>query len=50
MENDTIANALETIQLKTVAFDADSETGIFLVQEYDWDSIVHKFNNFSNIG
>ena len=30
MVNDTISNALETIQLKTVAFDTEWETGISL--------------------
>lgn len=62
MVNDTIANALETVQLKTVAFDADSaagislgvsrvieQSGIFPVQEYDWDSIVQKLKEYTDV-
>lgn len=62
MVNDTIANALETIQLKTVAFDSDCTTGIslgvsrvieqsgiFPVQEYDWDSIMQKLNEYIDV-
>ena len=62
MINDTIANALETIQLKTVAFDMDWETGIsfgvskvteesgvFLIQEYEWDSIEKKIKEYADL-
>lgn len=54
MVNDTIANALDTIQLKTVGFSDEWPTGIslpvkrvkfcddniFPIQEYDWDFIA----------
>lgn len=62
MVNDTIANALETIQLKTVAFDTEWETGIsfgvskvteqsdiFPIQEYEWNTILHKLRTYINI-
>lgn len=53
MVNDTIANALDTIQLKLVPYSEEWDTGIslpvckvtfsddnvFPIQEYDWDSI-----------
>lgn len=60
--NDTIANALETIQMKTVAFDTDWETGIslgvsqvseesgiFPIQEYEWDSIRKKIKKYTDL-
>ena len=62
MVNDTIANALETIQLKTVAFDKDWETGIsfgvskvteesgiFPAQEYEWDFIEQKIKEYTDL-
>ena len=55
MVNDTIANALETIQCRVIPFDSEWNTGIslpiskieetdsiFPVQKYDWDSIRQK--------
>lgn len=62
MVNDTIANALETIQLKTVAFNTEWETGIsfgvsniteqsaiFPAQEYEWNTILQKLQTYIDI-
>lgn len=62
MINDTISNALETIQLKTVAFDTEWETGIslgvskvtkqsdiFPIQEYEWNTILHKLQKYIDV-
>lgn len=62
MVNDTISNALETIQLKTVAFDTEWETGIsigvskvteqsdiFPIQEYEWNTILHKLQKYIDV-
>lgn len=62
MVNDTIANALETIQLKTVAFNTEWETGIsfgvsnvteqsdnFPVQEYEWNTILQKLQTYIDV-
>ena len=62
MVNDTIANALETIQLKTAAFDTEWETGIslgvskvteqsdiFPIQEYEWNIILHKLQKYIDV-
>ena len=62
MVNDTISNALETIQLKTVAFDTEWETGIslgvskvkeqsniFPAQEYEWNTILHKLQKYIDV-
>jgi hypothetical protein len=60
MVNDTIANALATIQLKTVPFSEEWKTGIslpvrhveyvdgspFPVQEYGWDDLVQKISAY----
>ena len=60
MVNDTIANALETIQMKIVPFKEEWNTGIslpvkraifredsiFPAQEYDWDSITEKIAEY----
>lgn len=57
--NDTIANALDTIQMKTVPFSSEWNTGIslpvskvtekesiFPVQEYDWNSITQQLREY----
>jgi multimeric flavodoxin WrbA len=58
MVNDTIANALDTIQLKAIAFNNEWNTGIslpvknvtfcdgsiFPIQEYDWDFIAKEIS------
>ncbi len=62
MVNDTISNALETIQLKTVAFDTEWETGIslgvskvtersniFPIQEYEWNTILPKLQKYIDV-
>ena len=60
MVNDTIANALETIQMKLIPFDDHWNTGIslpvekvtfkddniFPFQEYDWDFITRKIKEY----
>lgn len=59
MVNDTIANALDTIQMKIVSYsnewdtglvlcvaDVTEEKGIFPVQKYDWDSIDIKLRKY----
>ena len=61
MVNDTIANALETIQLKTVPLNSEWNTGIsiplksavfqgdmlFPVQEYDWDDAAARICEYA---
>ena len=62
MVNDTIANALDTIQCKVVPYNSDWETGIslpvyrglegegiFPIQEYDWDLIEQKLAEYIEI-
>ena len=62
MVNDTIANALETIQCRVIPFDSEWNTGIslpiskieetdsiFPVQRYDWDSIRQKLEEYIEI-
>lgn len=62
MVNDTIANALETIQCRVIPFDSEWNTGIslpiskieetdsiFPVQKYDWDSIRQKLEEYIEI-
>ena len=60
MVNDTIANALETIQLRLVPYNEEWDTGISLPvkktifqydsvfpnQEYDWDFIANKVSEY----
>lgn len=59
MVNDTIANALDTIQCSIVPYDEDWNTGIalpvatvtetdsiFPIQKYDWDTIEIKLNTY----
>lgn len=60
MVNDTIANALETIQLKTIPLNEEWNTGIslpikralfddeniFPIQEYDWSFITDKISEY----
>lgn len=59
MVNDTIANALDTIQCKIVPYNSEWNTGIsiplsevkeedsiFPVQKYDWDSIERKLRGY----
>lgn len=60
MVNDTIANALDTIQLKTIPFDTVWDTGIsiplqqanftqhsiFPQQEYDWDAVTRSISAY----
>ena len=59
MVNDTIANALDTIQCKIVPYNSEWNTGIsipvsevkeedsiFPVQEYDWNSIEKKLRGY----
>lgn len=61
MVNDTIANALDTIQCKVVPFDKEWNTGIsipvkevkeensiFPVQIYDWNAIEEKIREYVN--
>ena len=62
MVNDTIANALETIQCRVIPFDSEWDTGIslpifkieetdsiFPIQKYDWDSIRQKLEEYVEI-
>ena len=63
MVNDTIANALETIQLKLIPYNEEWNTGISLPvkktilqnesifpnQEYDWDSIAIEISKYANM-
>lgn len=59
MVNDTIANALDTIQCKTVPYDSEWNTGIslpvqrvleeeyiFPIQKYDWDLLTQKLRDY----
>lgn len=59
MVNDTIANALDTIQCKVIPYNAEWNTGIslpvqnviekdsiFPVQEYDWGAITQKIEQY----
>ena len=59
MVNDTIANALDTIQCKTVPYNSEWNTGIslpvqsvseeeniFPVQKYDWDLLTQKLRDY----
>lgn len=62
MVNDTIANALDTIQMKVVPFSSKWDTGIslpvhqvkkeesiFPIQEYDWESLEEKLHNYVEV-
>ncbi len=61
MVNDTIANALDTIQFKTVAYNGEWDTGIslpvakvsvdgfFPAQSYDWEHIERKLSEYVKI-
>lgn len=62
MVNDTIANALETIQCRVIPFDSEWNTGIslpiskieetdsiFPVQKYDWNFIRQKLEEYIEI-
>lgn len=62
MVNDTIANALDTIQLKTVAYDekwatgislpvakAGDDGGIFPAQSYNWEQLTEKLAEYVGI-
>ena len=62
MVNDTIANALDTIQCKVVPYDEEWNTGIsipvqrvmedsdiFPIQEYDWPMIDQKIKDYIEI-
>lgn len=59
MVNDTIANALDTIQCKTIPYDDEwntgislpvqkvlEEDGIFPIQEYDWNLLTRKLKDY----
>lgn len=59
MVNDTIANALDTIQCRVVPYNAEWDTGIslpvqkvieketiFPIQEYDWHLITQKLAEY----
>ena len=59
MVNDTIANALDTIQCKTVPYNSEWNTGIslpvhrvlekdgfFSIQKYDWNLITQKLKDY----
>lgn len=59
MVNDTIANALDTIQCKVVPYNAEwntgislpvesvrEEAGLFPIQEYDWDLIAQTLRGY----
>ena len=62
MVNDTIANALDTVQMKVVPFNSKWDTGItlcvknvkkeegiFPVQEYDWEMIEETLYNYVEV-
>lgn len=62
MVNDTIANALDTIQCRIIPYNSEWNTGIslpvmgveeensiFPVQKYDWDSMVKKIQEYIKI-
>lgn len=59
MVNDTIANALDTIQCKTIPYDSEWNTGIslpvqrvleedsiFPIQKYDWSMLTQKLRDY----
>ena len=59
MVNDTIANALDTIQCKTVPYNSEwntgislpvhkvlEEDGIFPMQKYDWNLLTQKIREY----
>ena len=61
MVNDTIANALDTIQCKLIPYNDEWNTGIsipvdiveeddciFPIQKYEWDSIKRKIREYVN--
>lgn len=62
MVNDTIANALDTIQMRVVPFNSEWDTGIslpvervrmeegiFPIQEYDWETIEESLCNYVEV-
>lgn len=62
MVNDTIANALDTIQCKVIPYSSEWNTGIsfpvqrvlekddiFPIQEYDWHSIMRKLTEYTEM-
>ena len=62
MVNDTIANALDTIQCKVIPYNSEWNTGIsfpvqrvlekddiFPIQEYDWYSIMRKLTEYTEM-
>ena len=62
MVNDTIANALDTIQCKVLSYSSEWDTGIslpvqkvleqdgiFPIQEYDWQLIAEKLTEYADI-
>lgn len=62
MVNDTIANALDTVQMKVVPFNSKWDTGItlciknvrkedgvFPIQEYDWELIEENLYNYVEV-
>ena len=62
MVNDTIANALDTIQCKTVPYNSEWNTGIalpvksvleeehiFTIQKYDWNLLTQKLKDYIEI-
>ena len=62
MVNDTIANALDTIQCKTIPFNSEWNTGIslpvqsvqeedsiFPIQIYDWNLLIQKIRDYIEI-
>ena len=62
MVNDTIANALDTIQCKIISYSSEWDTGIslpvqkvleqdgiFPIQEYDWHLITEKLTEYVKI-
>lgn len=59
MVNDTIANALDTIQCKTIPYNSEWNTGIslpvqevleedsiFPIQKYDWNFLAQKLREY----
>lgn len=62
MVNDTIANALDTIQCRIIPYNSEWDTGIslpvhkvteedsiFPVQEYDWNLITQRLTDYIEI-
>jgi len=63
MVNDTIANALDTIQLKLIPFNNEWNTGIslpvrnasfsaasiFPSQEYDWEKLSKRISDYMDV-